>query len=181
MTTDPDEILATRPPSSTTIPVDARAWRETLAEVRRLRAEVASLREECGEPEWNRERREEAQSMSMTIQELIRRSHETAVTKGWYDDCPGALTPPMVAEKLCLVHAEVSEALEEVRNCADLGHVYTGAKGKPEGFLVEVADVLIRLADLVGKAGLGEDLEAAIVAKMAYNATRPHRHGGKNL
>ena len=28
-------------------------------------------------------------------------------------------------------------------------------------------------------AGFGHDLNAAIEAKMAYNSTRPHRHGGK--
>lgn len=28
-------------------------------------------------------------------------------------------------------------------------------------------------------AGLGCDLEAALTAKLAYNKTRPHRHGGK--
>lgn len=48
---------------------------------------------------------------------------------------------------------------------------------KPEGFASELADVLIRVFDLAG--ALGIDLEDAVQSKMAYNKTRPHRHGGK--
>ena len=50
---------------------------------------------------------------------------------------------------------------------------------KPEGFASELADVVIRVADVCGRLGL--DLEAAVVEKMTYNATRPRRHGGKVL
>lgn len=49
--------------------------------------------------------------------------------------------------------------------------------GKPEGLVVELADAVIRIADLCGAFGL--DLAAAIEIKHAYNETRPHRHGGK--
>lgn len=49
--------------------------------------------------------------------------------------------------------------------------------GKPEGFVVELADVVIRIADLCGALGL--DLAEAIEIKHAYNATRAYRHGGK--
>ena len=51
--------------------------------------------------------------------------------------------------------------------------------GKPEGVASELADTVIRIADMCG--ALGIDLEAAIVAKVAYNAGRPYRHGGKRL
>lgn len=46
---------------------------------------------------------------------------------------------------------------------------------KPEGVAVELADAVIRIADLCGHLGI--DLEAAIDLKMAYNETRPFKHG----
>ena len=53
------------------------------------------------------------------------------------------------------------------------------AKGtwKPEGEAVELADAVIRVMDYFGRQGW--DLEAVIALKLAYNATRGHRHGGK--
>ena len=48
---------------------------------------------------------------------------------------------------------------------------------KPEGFNIEMADAVIRIADLMEALGL--NLEAAIKLKHNYNKTRPYRHGGK--
>lgn len=48
---------------------------------------------------------------------------------------------------------------------------------KPVGFPIELADVIIRIADFCGLHGI--DLEEAIRFKMTYNKTRSHRHGGK--
>lgn len=48
---------------------------------------------------------------------------------------------------------------------------------KPEGFPIEVADALMRLAD-IGFA-LGIDLQGALNLKMDYNAQRPTGHGRK--
>lgn len=71
----------------------------------------------------------------------------------------------LVAQKLCLVHSEISEAME--------GH----RKGLQDDKLphrpmleVELADAVIRIADLAGALGL--DLGGAIAEKLAYNATR---------
>lgn len=128
----------------------------------------------------------------MDIKTLCTEAHKTACEKGWYDDCPGPLTVAMVAEKLCLMHAEISEALEELRKAPlslqaeegekipVLGHCYESATGKPEGYLIEIADLLIRTGDLIAKAGLTDHLVNAIEVKMAYNKTRPRRHGGKH-
>jgi len=41
----------------------------------------------------------------------------------------------------------------------------------------ELADTVIRILDLA--AGMGFDVDGAVRAKMAYNETRPYRHGGK--
>ena len=46
---------------------------------------------------------------------------------------------------------------------------------KPEGVAVELADAVIRIADLCGHLGI--DLDAVIAEKMAYNADRPYKHG----
>jgi hypothetical protein len=118
--------------------------------------------------------------VALTIQDLVTEAHETAVSKGWWDDAPPTMSPESVAAKLCLVHGEISEALEEVRRNPDLAHVYEH-DGKPEGFLIEIADVMVRLGDLIGRAGLAKELEAAVRQKMAFNKTRSRRHGGKSL
>lgn len=118
----------------------------------------------------------------MDIRTLQQQAHDNARAKGWWDDQTGAdgeLDPgaaeDRVPEALALIHSEISEALEEFRRDAGLDTYVKD--GKPEGFGVELADAVIRIFDLCG--ALDIDLAAAIEQKMAYNATRPHRHGGK--
>lgn len=48
---------------------------------------------------------------------------------------------------------------------------------KPEGVPSEFADIIIRVLDAC--AAYGIDIDAAIAEKMAYNATRPYKHGGR--
>lgn len=48
---------------------------------------------------------------------------------------------------------------------------------KPEGVAVELADAVIRIADLCGHLEI--DLEEVIEIKMAYNEGRPYKHGKK--
>jgi hypothetical protein len=52
-----------------------------------------------------------------------------------------------------------------------------GIELKPVGLPSELADIIIRTLDLA--AFLGIDMDKAIVEKLTYNATRPHKHGGK--
>ena len=110
----------------------------------------------------------------MTINELATEAHAIAREKGWYDGPPRS-----VPELIALMHSELSEALEAYRegDGVPLAEIEASGNGKPEGFAVELADTIIRIADAA--AYLGIDLEAAIVAKMRYNRTRPRRHGGK--
>lgn len=119
----------------------------------------------------------------MTIDEMVKAAHENSKAKGWWDNCcveSGELlldcVKVLVPEKLCLIHSEVSEALEDYREGAMMC-MTSLETGKPTGFPSELADILIRVADLAG--ALCIDLEAEVKQKMAYNATRPHRHGGK--
>ena len=120
----------------------------------------------------------------MTLKQMQKRAHDTAKAKGWWDGKRydgtepgnGAVNPELVdvPTSLCLIHSEVSEALESHRNGEPLLH-YDGAK--PEGVAAELADVIIRIGDLCG--ALDIDIESAVLAKMSYNETRSHRHGGK--
>ena len=106
-----------------------------------------------------------------SLNDYARRCHDAAKANGW--------TEHTLAESLLLIHSEVSEATEEMRE----GHAptetyYNAAKpGKPEGIPSELADIVIRVFHLAGKEGI--DLDAIVEEKLAYNATRGYKHGGK--
>ena len=72
----------------------------------------------------------------------------------------------LVAEKLCLIHSEVSEAMEGHRK----GLMDDKLPHRPM-LEVELADAVIRIADLCG--AMGYDLGGAIAEKCAFNAVRP--------
>ncbi len=50
---------------------------------------------------------------------------------------------------------------------------------KPCGIPSELADVIMRILHFSGKHGI--DIEKAVEEKMAYNKSRPFKHGGKTL
>jgi NTP pyrophosphatase (non-canonical NTP hydrolase) len=105
-------------------------------------------------------------------------AHRTACDKGWWEGFKGpGVGDTIIPEKIALIHSEVSEALEAYRAGLDPRKVYLDSKGKPEGVAAELADVLIRMMDLCG--ALDIPLWEAVVIKMRYNESRPHRHGGK--
>lgn len=110
------------------------------------------------------------------LQESI---HALAEKKGWWKD--GKVKSTFV-EKLLMIHSEVSEATEELRtidNFIDMNNLRFSADGKPEGFAIELADIVIRVLDLAEATNI--DLGKAISLKNSYNATRPYRHGNKSL
>lgn len=107
----------------------------------------------------------------MNIKEITEIAGETARKNGWWDG--GQRNN---AELAALIHSEVSEFLEEARK-PDARDFYLDDNGKPEGMAIELADVVIRVADLC--ANRGWDLENAIKVKLEYNKTRPYRHGSK--
>lgn len=117
----------------------------------------------------------------LTIAEVQAEAFDCAKSKGWHDTHDGV--PRTLETELLLMHTELSEAVEELRAGQDATEIYyvTDKYGeeKPEGVPVELADLVIRVCESSEKRGI--PLLRAIVEKMAYNRTRPHRHGGKSF
>lgn len=106
----------------------------------------------------------------MHVKELCQICHERSSEAGWWTDLetgrPLIENKSIVPEKLMLIVSEVAESMEGFR------------KGLMDDKLphrkmieVELADAVIRIADLCGALGL--DLQGAIEEKMAFNAVRP--------
>jgi NTP pyrophosphatase (non-canonical NTP hydrolase) len=76
------------------------------------------------------------------------------------------------AEKIALMHSELSEALEADRKDQQAEHIF-GFSGVEE----ELADVVIRILDFANYNGLR--LGEAIIAKMHVNLNRERMHGKK--
>lgn len=106
-----------------------------------------------------------------TIEKLQRAARQNAVDHGFADAEFG--------ERIALIHSELSEALEAYRDPGHSIHDLWFDEEKPEGVPAELADAVIRILDTCEAYGI--DLSRALEVKMAYNATRPFRHGGKRL
>lgn len=94
------------------------------------------------------------------INKFIKECHRIAQTKGWWNEERND------GELIALMHSELSEALEALRNHAPLGNIAE-----------ELADCCIRIFDYCGARGI--DLEEALLKKIGFNKTRPYRHGKK--
>lgn len=78
------------------------------------------------------------------------------------------------AEKIALMHSELSEALEGLRK--DLMDDKLPHRKMVE---VELADTIIRIMNYASHRGL--DVAGAVVEKARFNATRGYKHEGKKF
>jgi len=104
----------------------------------------------------------------MGTRDLSTVCHGQACKAGWWNDIhtgEDLRGKRNVGELLCLVHSEISEAMEGHRK----GSMDTHLTHRPM-FEVELADALIRIFDIAGAMNL--DLSGALVEKLEYNESR---------
>lgn len=111
--------------------------------------------------------------LSSLLSDLIQEAHDNSKNHGFHDVITGEHAIPV---RLVLIHSELSEALEEYRRTP------RGAEEIPDAFVEELADVAIRLFDLVGFEDIGSQRFIDILlAKMVKNKSRPKLHGNKRI
>jgi NTP pyrophosphatase (non-canonical NTP hydrolase) len=108
--------------------------------------------------------------------------HGWARRKGWWDNEILSGQRRNDAELIALMHSELSEALEALREkdgFPNREHLGAASDKIPEflGIEEEYADAIIRIMDHAHARGL--NIGEALVAKMFYNEGRPYRHGNK--
>jgi NTP pyrophosphatase (non-canonical NTP hydrolase) len=103
------------------------------------------------------------------LNELARECYEISKDHGFWDhrrtgyNKDEFLNPSIYPEKLALIHSEISEMLDALR---DGDHAHEEE---------EATDVLIRLLDYAAERKF--DMDKAVMAKMEKNRNRPYKHG----
>lgn len=113
--------------------------------------------------------------ISSTLQQLADRINEINEEKGWNEDL-GSRTE---GDWAALAHSEISEAFEAHREGQELFWIDEKNGNKPEGAAVEYVDTIIRILHWFKAKGINPD--EVMELKLAYNKTRPYRHGGKRI
>lgn len=117
----------------------------------------------------------------MRISDLVSLAYSQAQKSGFHDNDEKVT----FGDRIALIHSEASEALEEYRQTQSFAELWEDqhsgnictrpeAGRKPIGVPSELADIVIRVADLAGTHGI--DLEKAILDKLEYNKSRPYKH-----
>lgn len=107
--------------------------------------------------------------MSKSINEWSKEVFENAKAHGWWEKERND------GEMIALMHSELSEALEAIRE----GNPPCPKDASMSTLEEEMADVVIRVMDFCYARGI--NLEQAIAKKHAVNVARPYKHGGKKF
>jgi NTP pyrophosphatase (non-canonical NTP hydrolase) len=113
----------------------------------------------------------------MNIKDLYGEIRAINDEKGWHDNAVS------VASMVANLHGEASELWEAYRAGKLHDECDKADKMRAAGTPVltcaeeELADIIIRALD--DAYLMGVDIEKALAGKIAFNRTRPHRHGGK--
>lgn len=102
--------------------------------------------------------------IAKALNEICIVCHKASLTAGWWRDSD-TFDPHIVPTKLMLIVTEIAEAMEGDRKA-----LMDDKLPHRTMMEVELADAVIRIADLAG--WLGYDLGGALVEKLAYNKTR---------
>lgn len=105
--------------------------------------------------------------MKEEINKLRDKCFKQSLEAGWHKRLKnGEIMERNKGEMLCLIHSEISEAMEGERK--DLMDDHLPNRKMAE---VEMADAVIRIMDYCGRWGY--DIGGAIMEKLEYNLSRP--------